>query len=154
MTSSDGMASSGPHTDVNASPSHGGRPARRAARRGGVALSAALALMLPASPALAATTGTSGYKQEPPKPTTTTTPKSGTAPSKEATTPAATTPKAATEPATTTATPTPTQTTSPSESKLPFTGLNLTWVVGAGLLLLAAGLSLRVLQRRQRYDGR
>jgi hypothetical protein len=152
MTSSDGMAPSGPHTEVNASTSRGGRPPRRAARRGSVALSVALALMLPASPALAATTGTSGYKQEPPKPTTT--PKSGTAPSKEATTPSTTTPKAATEPTTTSTTPTPTQTVSPSESKLPFTGLNLTWVVGGGLLLLGAGLSLRVLQRRQRYDER
>jgi hypothetical protein len=145
------MVSSGPHMEGKASLGRGGRPARRGVRRGSVALSVALALMLPASPALAQTTGTSGYKQEPPKPTTTTTPKSGTAPSKESTTPTTTTPKAATEPATTT---TPTHAVSPSESKLPFTGLNLSWVVSAGLLLLAAGLSIRVVQRRQRYGDR
>lgn len=121
-------------------------------RRALVALPVALSLMLAATPALAQTTGTSGYKQAPPAPKTTTTPKSGTAPSKEATTPAKTTPKAETEP--TTATAPAKATVSPSESKLPFTGLDLTWVVGAGLLLLAAGLSIRVVQRRQRYDGR
>lgn len=143
------MVHDGPHREDDALLG-GGRRARRGVRRGSVALSVALALMVPASPALAQTTGTSGYKQEPPKPQTTTTPKSGTAPSKEATTPAATTPKAATEPTTTTTT--PTQAVSPSESKLPFTGLNLTWVVGGGLLLLAAGLSIRLLQRRQRYE--
>jgi hypothetical protein len=35
---------------------------------------------------------------------------------------------------------------------LPFTGLDLRWVIGAGALLLAAGLSLRFTQRRQRHD--
>jgi hypothetical protein len=152
MTRSDGKVSSGPHTEGKASLGRGDRPARRGVRRGSVALSVALALMLPASPALAHTTGTSGYKQEPPKPKTTTTPKSGTAPSKEATTPTTTTPKAATEPAATTTT--PTKAVTPSESKLPFTGLNLGWVVGGGLLLLAAGFSIRVVQRRQRYGDR
>ncbi|HVR04791.1 MAG TPA: hypothetical protein VMS02_02040 [Solirubrobacteraceae bacterium] len=149
------MVSSGPHRargeslgDV--SQAHPAR--RRGLRRGLVALPVALSLMLPVTPALAQTTGTSGYKQEPPAPKTTTTPKSGTAPSKEATTPAKPAPKAAVEPTTTTA---PAKVTvAPSESKLPFTGLNLTWVVGAGVLLLAAGLSIRVVQRRQRYDGR
>jgi hypothetical protein len=119
----------------------GARP-RRVARRGMLALPAvALALAVPAAPALAQT-GTSGYNQKPPTPKTTTTPKSGTAPSKEATTP-----KTAAEPVTTTPT-TPTTSTSPSQSTLPFTGLNLTWVLAAGLLLLAGGLSIRVMQRR------
>lgn len=149
MTRSDDVVRGGPDMDEGGSLGRRRGTARRGARRGSVVVSVALALMLPASPALAQTTGTSGYKEEPPKPKTTTTPKSGTAPSKEATTPTTTTPKAAVEPAATTTTPT---TTTPSESKLPFTGLNLAWVVGGGLLLLAAGLSIRVVQRRRRYE--
>jgi hypothetical protein len=102
----------------------------------------ALALAVPTAPALAQT-GTSGYKQKPPVPTTST-PKSGTAPSKEATTPTTATEPAATTPTATT----PTTSTAPSQSTLPFTGLNLTWVLAGGLLLLAGGLSIRVMQRR------
>jgi hypothetical protein len=163
MTQSDGAALSGLRKD-------GGTPLdgavldthrRRRARRGLVALPVvALGLMLPATPAVAQTTGTSGYGQTAPAPKTTTTPKSGTAPSKEATTPTETTPKASTEPSTTptttptTTTPAQTSVSPASESKLPFTGLNLNWVIGAGLLLLAAGLSIRVFQRRQRHGSR
>lgn len=150
MTQTDCMVSSRPQTAGAASLSGAtidvprGARTRRVARRGLLALPAvALALATPAAPALAQT-GTSGYNQKPPTPTTTSTPKSGTAPSKEATTP-----KTAAEPTTTTTTATtPTTSTSPSESTLPFTGLNLTWVVAAGLLLLAGGLSIRVMQRR------
>jgi hypothetical protein len=153
MTQTDCMVSGRPQTAGAASLSGEtidgprGTRTRRVARRGLLALPAvALALATPAAPALAQT-GTSGYNQKPPTPTTTTTPKSGTAPSKEATTP-----KTAAEPTTTTPAPTtataPTTSTSPSQSALPFTGLNLTWVVAAGLLLLAGGLSIRVMQRR------
>ena len=145
MTQTDSMVPSRPQTADAASFSgeiparHSGARARRAARRGAFALPAvALALAVPAAPALAQT-GTSGYNQKPPTPNTTSTPKSGTAPSKETTTP-----KTSPEPVTTT----PTTSTSPSQSSLPFTGLNLTWVVAAGLLLLAGGLSIRVMQRR------
>jgi uncharacterized membrane protein len=121
---------------------------RALARRGLLALPVVLALVVPAAPALAqSSTGTSGYKQTVP---VTTTPKSGTAPSKESTTPATTTPKASTEPATTTA---PAKAASPSQSTLPFTGLDLRWVLGAGLLLLACGLSIRLAQRRQRHGS-
>jgi uncharacterized membrane protein len=156
MTRSDGMVSSGPHTAaaaslIGGSPHRRSDATRRRVRRGLLALPVGLLLAMPAGPALAQTTGTSGYKQTPPTPKTTSTPKSGTAPSKEATTPATTAPKASTEPASTT--PTATAATSPSASKLPFTGLDLRWVVGAGILLLAAGLSIRILQRRQRYGG-
>jgi hypothetical protein len=154
MTQTDSLVSSGPQTAGAASlsgetfDSPRRAHASRVARRGLLALPAvALALAVPAAPALAQT-GTSGYNQKPPTPTTTSTPKSGTAPSKETTAP-----KAATEPTKTTTTPTttpttPTTSTSPSQSTLPFTGLNLTWVLAAGLLLLAGGLSIRVIQRR------
>jgi hypothetical protein len=126
-----------------------GTKGRVRVRRGLVALPVALAVMVPVAPALASTTGTSGYKQEVPVKTE---PKSGTAPSKEATTPASTTPK--TSPAPTTATAPAKAVTSPSKSTLPFTGLDLRWVLGAGLLLLACGLSIRLAQRRQRHSGR
>jgi hypothetical protein len=154
MQRTDSSISSRPHT-AGAESSSGKSPRSRRlriGRRGLLAVPVALALMAPAVPALAqSSTGTSGYKQEVPvnkETPTKTEPKSGTAPSKESTTPATTTPKASTEPATTTA-PAP-ATTSPSESKLPFTGLDLRWVIGAGMLLLASGLSIRLAQRRQR----
>jgi hypothetical protein len=121
---------------------------RRFVRRELLALPVALALLVPAAPALAvvttptSSTGTSGYNQKPPTPTTKTEPKKEVEPSKEAskTTPK-TTPEPAKEPVTT-----PT-TTTPKASTLPFTGLNLTWVVGAGVLLLGAGLSIRLALR-------
>ncbi len=118
-------------------------------RRPLVALTAVLALVVPA-PALAQTsgTGTSGYNQKPPAPKTTPEPKSGTAPTKEATTPSK---EEAPKEETPSTTPEPTTTTpakSVAASKLPFTGLDLRWVIGAGALMLAGGLSLRVLQRR------
>jgi hypothetical protein len=121
------------------------RVLRRIARRELLALPAALALLIPAAPGLAqastgtSSTGTSGYNQKPPTPTTKTEPKKEVEPSKEAT---KTTPTTSSEPTATT----PTAVT-PKASTLPFTGLNLTWVVGAGVLLLAAGLSIRLAQR-------
>ncbi len=170
MTSTQGMASSrpqrgwrsrpeagepGPSSSITAgaaisqASSHraGLRGRRRFARRELLALPAALALLVPAAPAIAATstgtssTGTSGYNQKPPTPTTKTEPKKEVEPSKET---GKTTPKAAVEPTTETTTPTA---TTPKASTLPFTGLNLTWVVGAGVLLLGAGLSIRLALR-------
>jgi hypothetical protein len=110
-----------------------------------LALSAVLALTLFATPALAANTGTSGYYNTPPKPS----PASGTGPSRETSKPRNT----SGAPSGTSTT--PTGTTSPStpassRSTLPFTGLDLRWIVGIGVLLLGAGLSIRVTQRRQR----
>jgi cell division septation protein DedD len=105
-----------------------------------LALPVALALMT-ASPALAVETGTSGYNQTPPKPS------SGTGPAKETATPkTSTTPTSTTAPTSTT----PTSTPAHHASTLPFTGLDLRWVVGLGVALLGAGLSLRLVQRRQR----
>ncbi len=153
MTPTQGMASSRPQKADAATISQASRRTelrgrRRFARRELLALPAALALLIPAAPALAATstgtssTGTSGYNQKPPVPTTKTEPKKEVEPSKEA---AKTTPTPTAEPVKETTT-TPTTTTAKA-STLPFTGLNLTWVVGAGVLLLGAGLSIRLALR-------
>jgi uncharacterized membrane protein len=124
------------------------RARRRITRRELLALPAALALLAPATPALAqtttSTTGTSGYNQKPPTPTTKTEPtkeaKKEAEPSKETTTP-----KAATEPSQSASEP------STKASTLPFTGLNLAWVIGVGALLLGAGLSIRLALRTRTH---
>ncbi|HEX4188833.1 MAG TPA: hypothetical protein VHY83_13130 [Solirubrobacteraceae bacterium] len=95
--------------------------------------------------AVAATTttnkeGLSGYEKKAEE-------KSGTSPSKETTTPE----KKETAP--TTSTTTPSSSTSPSSEKekastLPFTGFDLRWTIGMGLLLLGAGFSIVTVQRR------
>jgi outer membrane biosynthesis protein TonB len=155
MTRTDSMVSSGPQTAGAAtlgSELHDDRRSarsRRVARRALLAVPLALAVAIPA-PALAqtetTTNATSGYGTKPPV-TTKTEPKSGTAPSKEATTPKSAPEPTSTTPATSTE-PAKSSTAPAAESKLPFTGLDLRWVVGAGLLLLAAGLSIRLTQRR------
>ncbi len=126
------------------------RPPRRGLLRGLLAVSAALALVAAlATPALAAEP-TSGYtntttaKKEVLPTKTTTTPKKEVEPSKTTTTPAT-----AVEPTATT----PTATTAKA-STLPFTGLNLTWVVGLGLAMVCAGGSIVMVQRRQHRNGR
>jgi hypothetical protein len=156
MTRTDSMVSSGPQTAGAAtlgSELHDdcrSARSRRVARRALLAVPVALAVAIPA-PALAqtkATTNTtSGYGTKPPVTTTSPEPKSGTAPSKEATTPKSSPEPTATTPATSTA-PAKTSVSPAAESKLPFTGLDLRWVIGVGLLLLAGGLSLRLTQRR------
>jgi hypothetical protein len=141
MTRTDVMASSRPQAADAASITN--RASGRA-RRLTVLLMALVALAL--APAAALATGTTtGYNQEPPKPTTTsTTPSSGVAPSKESE-------KPTTTPASETA---PTTTTAPSTEKaLPFTGFDLRWEIGLGLLLIAGGLSIFLMQRRQRRAG-
>jgi len=96
----------------------------------------------PAAPAFAAS-ATSGYGTTPPAPN------SGTSPSKTTKTP--TTPSKAVAPATTSSTPSATK---PAKaSTLPFTGFDLRWTVGTGLLLLCAGGSIMVMARRQRRDS-
>ena len=104
-----------------------------------VALLLTVALVVPTT-ALAQSTGTTGYNQTPPAPA------SGTSPSKEKSTP-----KKETAPAK--ATSTPTTTTTAKSSTLPFTGFDLRWTVGIGLLLMGAGFSIVTVQRRQRRDG-
>jgi len=136
-------------------------------RRGSSGALASLILTLSAALALAAalvvpTTAlageaTSGYGQTPTTPpaattpaATTPTPSTGTLPSKESSKP-----KSATAPATTTTTTstTPTATTPVTKATtLPFTGFDLRWTIGIGLLLMGAGFSIVVVQRDHRRD--
>jgi hypothetical protein len=153
MTRTNVMASSRPQTSASAATTRSGSSR---ARRGLVILPVVLALgMAPVAPALAAepTTGYAAPGAKTPTTPTTPSPKSGTSPSKSTKTPTSTTPAKAVAPATTSST-TPTTTTAPAKaSTLPFTGFNLTWMVGGGLLLVCAGGSIMVMQRRQRRDG-
>jgi hypothetical protein len=113
------------------------------------------ALMLFATPALATETGTSGYYNTVPKPGASPSPSSGTGPSRESSKPRTTSSSpssASTKPSSSSSVPTVPTSTS-SHTTLPFTGLDLRWVIGIGLLLLGAGLSIRLTQqRRQRQD--
>jgi hypothetical protein len=158
MTRTDVVASSRPQA-VGAPSMKIGSP--RALRRLlvlPVALLLGVALVAPTM-ALGATE--TGYSQTPPPPTTpatttpatttpatttpaTTTPPatSGTSPSKEATTP-----EKAVAPAKASSAP-----TTESSKTLPFTGFDLRWTVGIGLLLMGVGFSLVTIQRRQRRD--
>jgi len=141
MTRTDVMASSRPR---NASAATSRRGSSRISRRLcalPVALLLALTVLLP-STAVAAEPGTAGYAQETNKPATTTTPKTGTLPSKEAAKP---TPTNEAEPAKASTTP-----TSPKATTLPFTGFDLRWDIGFGVVLLGAGFSILAMQRRQR----
>jgi len=110
-----------------------------------VLLLSTLALALPGA-ALAAE-GTSSYGQTPTTPTTptTSTPTTGTSPSKEEKSTPATGEES-----------TKASSTAPATEKaksLPFTGLDLRWTVAFGLLLVGAGFSIVVIQRRGRRGG-
>jgi hypothetical protein len=144
MTRTSVMASSRPQATVDRTTT---RSVSSRARRGLAILPVVIALGLaPVAPALGAT-GTSGYGEKPPTPTTK--PNSGTSPSKSTKTPT-TTPANEVAPTTESA---PATSTQPAKaSTLPFTGFDLRWTVGAGLLLLGAGGSIMVMQRRQRRD--
>jgi hypothetical protein len=102
----------------------------------------ALALVGP-SAAIAAEEPTSTYKGTPTTPketkTSATTPTSGTSPAKESASPTATTetsPTTASEPA--------------KATTLPFTGFDLRWSLALGIVLIGAGFSIVLMQRRQR----
>ena len=144
MTRTNVMASSRPET---AAPATTGSGTSRARRRL-VILPVVLALAAaPAAPALAAEPAATGYGNSGAKKPES---KGGVSPSKSTKTP--TTPAKTVEPATTSTTPT-TSTEPAKASTLPFTGFNLTWTVGGGLLLVCAGGSMMVMQRRGRRDG-
>lgn len=165
MTRTDVMASSRPRKTVAAPKRKGSSSALRKL----VVLPLALALttaLVPAT-ALAAEEGLSGYNKTTTTTTTTTTtptsttpasttpastptPTTGTSPSKESSTPTKTTSPetSSTEPSTSS------QPTAKKASTLPFTGFDLRWTIGAGLLLLAMGLSIVMFQRRQRRNER
>jgi hypothetical protein len=142
MTRTDVMASSRPRTALAASSRTGSRAIRRLTLLP-IILLLSMALLAPGSALAASESNTSsGYNQEPNKPST------GTSPSEE-------TEKPATTPSTE-ATPTTTTTPEAATTKtLPFTGFDLRWSFGLGLLLMGAGFSIVVVQRRQRReDGR
>ncbi|MGA9313221.1 MAG: hypothetical protein WBV77_01190 [Solirubrobacteraceae bacterium] len=140
---------------ANATSIDAARSRRRRTVRGLLALPLALMLIAPGT-ALAAEP-TSGYSQTTPAPTTTTapTPKQETAPTKTSSTPKET-PASGTEPAKTSepakSSTEPTATT--AAKTLPFTGLNLTWIVIGGVLLVAMGASILLTQRRRQGAAR
>ena len=140
MTRTDVMASSRPLT-AGAAPKRTRSSVLRGLAVLPVVLLLAMALLSPGTAVAASESNTSsGYNQEPNKPET------GTSPSKETSEPSKeTTPS-------TTAT-TPSRSTSPESKTLPFTGFDLRWSFGIGLLLMGAGFSIVVIQRRQRRDG-
>lgn len=109
---------------------------KRARRLLTLALAAVLALAVALPGYAAAAEPTSSYNNTP------TTPKEGTSPSKETESPSST-PSSATTPTAEAA----------KTTTLPYTGLDLRWTLLAGLVLIAAGGSLIVVQRR-RADGR
>jgi hypothetical protein len=147
MTRTDVEASSRPQT---AGTEVRRRGSSRAARRLMVLPVALLLAIAPAAPTLAATSTSkealSGYGTKP---------SSGTSPSKSTKTPTSKTPTStpAAEPAPATSSNVPTTTTAPKSSSLPFTGFNLSWTVGGGLLLIAMGFSIVTVQRRQGRDS-
>ncbi len=137
MTRSDVMASSRPRkagTALN-------RRGSRRAVRGLLALPILLLALALVMPGVAAA---ETYTETATKPATT--PAAGTAPTTETTAPTTSTAAKETAPATTSTTPT----TSEKATTLPFTGFDLRWDVGFGLLLMGAGLSIVLVQRRQR----
>lgn len=161
MTRTDVVASSRPQKAEAASMRKGSPSLMRRLVVLPVAFALTMALVLPAT-ALAAEEGLSGYNTTTTNTTTTTTtttpsttpsttptPTTGTSPSKESSTPEKTTAPETTEKAPTE----PTATTAAKKAtSLPFTGFDLRWTIGAGVLLLAMGLTIVVAQRRQRRD--
>ena len=150
MTRTDVMASSRPQAIDEAPMRRGSTGIMRRLAVVPAVLLLAMALVGP-STAFAAEPTTTGYNQEPKKPSTGTSPSketsTGTSPSKESSTPTTSTSKEA-APSTSSATP-----TSQKASTLPFTGFDLRWSVGAGLLLMGAGFSIVAAQRRQRRES-
>jgi hypothetical protein len=140
------MACDGP-TTANAAPSGRGRSSlRRTMRRGLLALPLALALIAGGATTALAAEPTSGYSHSTPAPTTTTaSPKGEAAPTNTSGTASKETPSSSTE---------PTATTAAKATTLPFTGLDLRWVILAGVLLVGMGASIVVVQRGRQGTGR
>jgi uncharacterized membrane protein len=167
MTRMSVVASSAPQA-AGASPN--GRGSSRALRRFGfLAATLLLALALEVPTALAAATGETGstYGATPPPPTTPSTqttpkPATGTSPSSTKSTPTPSTGTSPSKGSKEKTTPTPTKGVAPATSTsttakartLPFTGLDLRWIVGIGVLLMGTGLSIVMAQRERRQHGR
>jgi len=137
MTRTDVMASSRPFTAGES------RKGLARVRRALVLIPvlALLAAVLAGPGSAIAAEGTSGYSGTP------TTPSTGTSPSKETSTPAS----KEEEPAK--------SSTSPSKESsksgtLPFTGFDLRWSFAIGVVLMGAGFSIIVVQRRARRGSR
>jgi hypothetical protein len=116
---------------------------RRTLRRGLLALPLALALIVGSTTVALAAESTSGYAKPVPAPkttpATTPSPKGEAAPTNTSTAPSkAEAPASSTE---------PTATTAAKATTLPFTGLDLRWVILAGVLLVGMGMSIVVVQR-------
>jgi outer membrane biosynthesis protein TonB len=178
MTRTDVMASSRPQAQSAARVRGGSFSGWRRLIVLPVMLLLAVALVAPMSAAAASTTtnkeGLTGYEKKPEEksgttetktPATQTTPPTKTTPPTQTTPPTSNgtspttetkTPKAETAPTSTSST--PSSSTSPSSetakaTTLPFTGLDLRWMIGLGLLLSGAGVSIVTVQRRHRRDG-
>jgi hypothetical protein len=137
----DFTACDGPSTAKAAATDGGRSRRRRTMRRGLLALPLALVLMVGGATAALAAEPTSGYGGNTPAPKTTPSPKGEAAPtntSKTPTVPSKETPASNTEPTATTAT---------KATTLPFTGLDLRWVILAGMLLVGMGMSIVLVQR-------
>lgn len=146
MTRTDVVASSRPQKAEAAPMRKGSSKAVRRLVVLPVAFALTMALALPTTAFAATTTskeGLSGYNNKP-------TPTTGTSPSKESSTPTKTTAPEKTSEPTTTSEPT---VTTPAKKTLPFTGFDLRWTIGLGLLLMAMGVTIVVAQRRQRRGG-
>lgn len=148
MTRTDVVASSRPQK-AEAAPKRKGSSAMRKLAVLPVAFALMMALVVPSA---FAAEGLSGYGNKPS--TSTSTPTTGTSPSKESSTPTKTTAPetSSTEPEKTTSGSEPTATT--AQKSLPFTGFDLRWTIGAGVVLLAMGFSIVGVQRRQRRSER
>jgi hypothetical protein len=147
MTRTDVVASSRPQKAGAAPMRKGSSSAMRRLLVLPVAFALMMALVLPTT-ALAAGEGLSGYSKKPTTTSTTPTPTTGTSPSKESSTPTKTTAPETTKSEPTTST----EPTAKKASTLPFTGFDLRWTIGGGLLLIAMGFSIVTAQRRQRRD--
>jgi hypothetical protein len=135
MTRTDVMASSRPRTAGETATRRSFARIRRALLLMPVLALLAVALAGPTSAiAASGSESTSGYGSKPSEPGT------GTSPSKESESPSS-----KEEPS-----------TSPSTAKsstLPFTGLDLRWTFAVGIVLMGAGFSIVVVQRRSRRGG-
>jgi negative regulator of sigma E activity len=147
MTRTDVVASSRPQKAGAAPMRKGSSSAMRRLLVLPVAFALTMALVLPTT-ALAAGKGLSGYNNKPTTTSTTPTPTTGTSPSKESSTPTKTTTPETTKGEPTTST----EPTAKKASTLPFTGFDLRWTIGGGVLLIAMGFSIVTAQRRQRRD--
>ena len=147
MTRTDVMASSRPRTAGETTNPKSFARVRRALLL--IPVLALLALTLAGPGSAFGAEGTSGYGSTPTTPTTptgTTTPTGSTSPSKESEKPASEEPGKESS--------SPTTAKEAKSGTLPFTGLDLRWSFVVGLVLMGAGFSIVVIQRRRSESRR